>query len=383
MAGRIRSTSDSSKGVYNYVYAGTNYGTYNDTGKIQSSTCIDVTGSPNVDHPLTITTLSSNDFLPLGGVVADGPYMGTGFASPYYGPFDIYATGHLPFDLGDPSADLTRAIARTNPSRPGVTPLTLIQDLVEIPKQLKDVGKLIKNIKHKNLLTAKETANQYLGLKFGWLPLIKDVQDLFSFQQQVHQRIGELNRLYSDTGLHRSIRLGSTGNSSSQKGLVLSSNLGVQAYTDLDRSTKVTRWASVRWKPTTVPKFNPSDKDRIMQARELVSGLTTEGLLNGLWEVIPWTWVIDWFTDVHGFAMTWSNTVPATPYSACVMQHAKTTSTFVTTPIPGSAAVGGNGQWAYETKERFVGGASVNAFLPFIGADRLSIIGSLFVQRFK
>jgi hypothetical protein len=261
-----------------------------------------------------------------------------------------------------------------------VTPLTLIQDLVEIPKQLRDVGKLISN--PKSLLSAREIANQNLAIRFGWIPLVKDVQDLFNLQSSIHQRVGELNRLYSETGLHRRIKLGSSSAEKKQNNVVVSSFTGVSGSATIRQFTRGERWASVRWKPTAVPPHNPSDADRIRQARKLVSGMTIEGLLNGLWEVIPWTWVIDWFTDVHGYAMTWSNTVPAVPYSACVMQHTSTV-TDIATNNNGSALTGGSGTIIYETKERFIGGASVNAFLPFIGMDRLSILSSLFIQRFK
>lgn len=383
MASRTRTRSGNAAGVYQFEVNGVPSGApATDTSVIMLEQCIDVTGTPNTDHPLTITKFDTSALAPFGGIVGSGTFRGSGYYGPWYaGPHTTAARGHLPLDFPSTGADITKAIARTNPSRPGVTPLTLIQDLVEIPKQLKDVGKLIKN--PKSLLSAREIANQNLAIRFGWLPLVKDVQDLLNLQSSIHQRVGELNRLYSETGLHRRIHLGKAGAEKKQSNVTISSFTGVSCVADIKQFTQGERWASVRWKPTSVPKHNPSDSERIRQARKLVSGMTIEGLLNGLWEVIPWTWIVDWFTDIHGYAMTWSNTVPALPYSACVMQHTKTkTDVDAHTPV-GSACTGGGGTIIYETKERFVGGASVNAFLPFIGEDRLSILSSLFVQRFK
>jgi len=86
-------------------------------------------------------------------------------------------------------------LSRTNPSRPVVVPFTLVQDLVEIPRMLKDVGRLIKT--PRKALNPVDQANQFLGAKFGWLPLIDDAHKLLHLQQYIHARVGELKRLYS------------------------------------------------------------------------------------------------------------------------------------------------------------------------------------------
>lgn len=382
MGGRTRTRSAPSTGIYRFKVNGVQSGSdaTDFSSLIFEDKCIDVTGTPNADHVLSISHFDTSGWDPISGIVGSGAFAGSGYYSPWYAPSNTEGKSHLTLDFGSTGADITKAIARTNPSRPGVTPLTLVQDLVELPKMLKDVGKLIKA--PKRLLSSREIANQNLAIRFGWLPLIKDIQDLLNLQQSIHQRADELNRLYSETGLHRRISLGKASNSSQKKNFSISSFSGVSLNANISKETKAERWASVRWKPTSAPPFNPSDHGRIQQARKLVSGMTVEGMMNGLWEVIPWTWIVDWFTDVHGYAMAHSNTVPATPYSCCVMQHTKTKTIF--DPIStGSAAAGGGGTVIYETKERFIGGASVNAFLPFIGEDRLSILGSLFIQRFK
>jgi hypothetical protein len=44
---------------------------------------------------------------------------------------------------------------------------------------------------------------------------------------------------------------------------------------------------------------------------------------------------------------------------------------------------GGDGYATCISKERYVGSGSLDVHLPFIGKDRLAILGALFVQRFK
>jgi hypothetical protein len=284
--------------------------------------CADIQGNPKNDNSLTIQHLDVSDYHPWSGSLSQPPYSYS-YVGGYYGGVPSLCSQHASgLPVPNTSALLTKAIALTNPSRPGVTPLTLLQDIVEMPKQLKDVGKLIKT--PKRLLSLREIANQNLAIRFGWLPLIQDVKDLLSFQDHVHQRAGELNRLYSSSGLHRRIRLGHNACDQERNVVLASSNSGLQGDTRITSISRQEIWATVRWYPTSAPPFDPSDAGRIKAARKLVSGMTVEGLLNGLWEVIPWTWIVDWFTDIHGYAMGASNTIPALPKSACLMVDTKT-----------------------------------------------------------
>jgi hypothetical protein len=77
-----------------------------------------------------------------------------------------------------------------------------------------------------------------------------------------------------------------------------------------------------------------------------------------------------------------SNTVPASFTSACIMTETKTTQTF--TPVqtvPG--VVGGSGYLSRITKSRYTAGALLDIHVPFLSDTQLSILGALFVQRFK
>lgn len=381
VSARDRTYTIPSGGVHDVYANGSLFSHTLDTTAILRSRCQDIQGAANLDHNLTITRTDLTGLVPLGGTVPTGSFAGTNYSGGWYAGFEVLAGAHLPVDLSsNVSAELTRAITRTNPSRPGVTPLTLLQDLIDIPRMLKDVGRLA--TAPRSFLSSKELANRNLAVQFGWLPLIQDVKSLIDFQSTLHRRTEELNRLYSGTGLHRRIRLGSAGASDSASHNV-GTGQGLAGTTLQKRFTRAERWASVRWKPTIAPPYYPKDADRIEQARKVASGFTVEGLFDGAWDLLPWSFVVDWFTNIHGFALAHSDTIPALPYSACLMTHTSTVSDFVTTPSPGNFLIGGNGSAVYETKERFVGSASINAFLPLFGLDRLSIIGSLFIQKFK
>jgi len=276
---------------------------------------------------------------------------------------------------------MTDLLTRTNPSRPDLNPLLLLQDIVDIPAQLKDVGRLIKTPK-KDLLTPKEVANQYLGASFGWLPLFKDVQDLFELQSHIHKRIMELQKLYSGKGLRRRLHLGEWHTESSNRVLFGGTN-SCSFFGRESINSQTVRWGTVRWKPSVIySRSQPSDAEIINQAKRASIGLSVEGVLQGAWELIPWTWVLDWFTNVGHFALQYSNTVPASPTEACIMTQSIASYRWDNPVLPLGLS-GGYGDATYTSLDRYVGSGTISASLPFIGWERLSILSALFVQRFQ
>jgi hypothetical protein len=295
-------------------------------------------------------------------------------------------TGGLPTHISIPEVpsegvSMTALLARSNPSRPEVTPFTLIQDLVEIPKMLQGVGKLIKA---RNLrdLSPKELANHYLSAKFGWIPLSQDLKDVLDLQTHVLKRTDELNRLLNESsGLKRSLKLGNWNAESVQKNVSVSSDIALQCDVTRSRYTHIERWGTVRWKPYVVPTHRVTDVELNQMARRICSGMTTQATMEGLWDVIPWTWMINWFTNVRDFATQFSNAVPSYSQDACVMTRTYTTEINIVSNMS-AGYTGGGGARISERKERYVGSATLEAHLPFISVDRLKVLGALAVQRF-
>lgn len=290
-----------------------------------------------------------------------------------------YLPSHLPTNTMSDGEAAAAAVSRTNPSRPVVSPLGWAQNLKDLPGMLKDVGKLIRS--PKRLLSPKEIANQHLGALFGWLPLFDDVKKLIEFGSYVNKRSDEIRRLYSASGLKRRISLGNDNKHEQHTYPTLSGGPSVDVDTAI--TTNETLWATVRWKPDMVPGFHsPSDSERLALARRVASGMTVEGAIQGAWDLIPWSWMVDWFANVGDYITMSSNTIPASPVSVCVMRKKETTVTFKPLSKP-VWLQGGGGRTLYVTKNRYVGGAALEASLPYLDGRRLSVLGSLFVQRFS
>lgn len=346
------------------------------------STCTDFHGRPVINGTFDSTQRLS--CLRLHGdaeaYFAAGKYW-TGFRYDQY-PISMVTGGCDTANLDGPSGWYADTIARSNPSRPVFTPATLIQDLVELPAMVRDVGRLL--MRPKRLLSAKELANQHLAIRFGWVPLVKDIKELLKLQEHVLKRHVMLKRLYARGGLRRRITFADdhqTGQTSTRV------TIQTGSYFDFDIDVKVDRkvWATIRWQPTTLPPEGPSDAALHRLASNIVLGLTPEGLMQGAWEVIPWTWMIDWFTNVGSFMLLNSNTVPAQHSSACLMSEVlQTNMGGDISPVNCRTAIGWVGASVYTRKVRTLSGNVVLGFnMPYIDMSRLSVLGSLFVQRFK
>lgn len=351
-------------------------------GIAYKSVCTDYHGRPVTVSSLSIDEIDLEFNEPVnGGVGIPGGLVYTK-ATNYIPSFHRgYVPLHLALpDMPSEASQMTTLLARTSPSRPDYVPLTLLQDLYDIPRQLKDVGRLITTKKSK-LLTPREVGNQYLGFQFGWKPLFQDVKDLLDLQGHIHKRTGELQRLYESGGLKRRIHLGRWSAASDQI-ITTESQSWLTIQSRFSKFTSANRWGTVRWLPLDVPNHRPSDAEIIRKAKEVVLGLSLEATLKGAWDLIPWTWIIDWFTNISEFALQYSNSVPAVSSEACVMTQTDTMYQIVPVSIT-TGYKGGSGFHTRVAKQRYVGSGSLDVHLPFIGADRLSILSALFVQRFR
>jgi hypothetical protein len=381
---RHRSFGNSSGGGYfaNGVLQAN--GSVHDLG---GSDCTDVVGNPHGQNPFSLSKWHWQV----------RPLNGKGFGYPFntfyeYRDFDrgiIPETdyGHLPINI--PPLDYSGVLARTNPSRMDDSPLELIQDIADLPRQLKDVGKILQmanEIKKgrrylSNLTNLRTAAQQNLAVQFGWLPFIQDVRKLFDFQAATHRRAAELHKLFSNQGLRRRISLGSSHAEASGLSQYSSATYaGIITY-NASKTTSSKTWATVRWTPTQLPPLYPDTLEQLKLARKLVAGFSLEGLASGAWNVLPWTWMIDWFSNVGSFIAAGSNTVPASSGAVCIMTTVETQVTWSRLDALTKEIEGWDGSVIYVSKSRDVGGLSLEATLPFLGAKRLSILGSLAIQR--
>jgi len=283
--------------------------------------------------------------------------------------------------LPDDNAGVTKLLAGTSPSRPVVALPEFIAELKDLPRMVKQAGDAIRWYRNANsdkgapAPTDKDLANANLAYQFGWAPLISDVWKLLTFADAFQKKAAEMEKLYSKGGLRRTIRLGE--NTWEIKGTnVHLHSAGVNIYGNLLGSSTGTLWGSVRWSPIAPPPGGkPSDRDVYAAALGLGPSLSM------LWELVPWSWLIDYFTNIGDYLMMHRNTVPATPTRICIMR--KWEWKYTVTEVPSTAYSWAGASYEGSHKMRTPKPALVYPAigLPFLGARQLSILGSLLILK--
>lgn len=342
-----------------------------------SDSCADYVGRPISDSAFT-SVQTVGGFLRITGKATGGAYSFHAFARPVTADFGVPSM--LPVDPGW----MLNLVAGTNPSRPVVTPPTLLQDLVELPKMLREAGRFLTN--PKAYVPPAGMANVFLGVKFGWAPLIDDIQKLLDVQSYVLKREKELHQLYSGRGLRRRLQFADSNSVEDKESPCASLPGGMVAYLRYSKHTNQRQWATIHWKPVVPGHYSPNDARLHSLARQVVLGLTIEGLAKGAWDVIPWTWLIGWFTNVGKYALANSNTVPAYHTGGCLMNYAS----YSIKPRDvryvgawGTQELVPSGDYTVTKRTRVASSSVVaSASLPYLDGSRLSVLGALFVQRF-
>lgn len=344
-----------------------------------TSTCTDKVGSPVTDGGFDSIQRKSALML-VGTTITRGNRKYTYETYPEYGQLTA------PVLLQPPSGWQLDLVAGTNPSRPVITLPEMAQNLIELPKLLRQTFAFLSNPKSR-LASSKNVANDYLALKFGWLPFIKDLQDLLDLQSHVIKRNKELSQLYSGKGLRRRLRFGDdTVVVDSPSTIAFETPAKIKFSGSV--TTKRESWGTARWHPTSPPLYHPDDEQYNQYVRRIILGATPEGFAKGAWAVIPWTWLLGWFTNVGKYTLAHSNTVPAT-FSHLHFMSKATVTRSMGGPIEqvniANSTLTYVGSLTLEYRTRLVGSGILlpGLSMPYLDIGRLSVLGALTVQRMK
>lgn len=116
-------------------------------------------------------------------------------------------------------------------------------------------------------------------------------------------------------------------------------------------------------------------------ARRAVLGLTIDA--STLWNAMPWSWLIDWYSNMGDFFEANRNIVPVQPGNVTIMSQTSTISN-VTPASSYPFLTGGTMNLEYISKDRDVfSGATLNAGLTMLDARQTSILAALGITRLR
>lgn len=307
-------------------------------------------------------------------------------------PSDPRSTFPL-FDEIDRSNLGWQLLAKTNISQPNFGlpsflaelpgTIRLASDISSLAAKFRDIPRLIKE-SGANLL--KNTANTHLAWRWGIRPLISDFWKMLNFMRDVEERERTLSLLLERKGsLRRRAGLGQGAEEVSNTTVFLHSTAAIiQANRVVNHTSSM--WGSVKWKLVGDSGIPDTFEERRLLAQRLTAGITSRGALQALWEITPWSWLLDWFGGFGTILAATDNTIPMTWSEVCVMRKTRSDSVFTIIPGPWQdwVTLSGSPIEIHERKERYLC-APILPFIPslqpLVSPKAWSILGSLAVLK--
>lgn len=148
----------------------------------------------------------------------------------------------------------------------------------------------------------RSLGNEYLNYKFGWQPFVRDLQDIYRTMKNIDRQMAQLVR-DNGRGVRRACSLGSSQDTTSSQatfGFPFGDVYGAPPVYGSGRTEKsiTTTTTSESWYVAQYSYFIPDTSSWQWNARAraaLFGVLPTPELL---WEVLPWSWLVDWFSNV-------------------------------------------------------------------------------------
>lgn len=198
-----------------------------------------------------------------------------------------------------------RALSVTNPSRPAIDLPISILELKDLPDLVRDFGR--------GLL--RRFADGNLRYQFAVKPMLSDLNKLLNFTDSVDKQ----QQILEGFGRGAVIRKATIFRGSAQTrpdtiSVAHSSPSEFQfSVRNTMNTTSVHRWGYVLWTPN-VPKFNKILGDKAFArrlARDIALGLTVDA--STAWELMPWSWLVDWFSNMGDWIASNRSMIPVTP----------------------------------------------------------------------
>lgn len=282
-------------------------------------------------------------------------------------------------------AFVTRAYADTNPSAADFDAPVFIAELRDVPSLLRNAAQKL----------SKAGASEYLKYEYGWKPLISDVRKLVGVMSKLEKRLQTLRRLRDKHVIKRTYAPPDSIEAAIITDFV-SDIPAPNAYwvaPRIEARIETQRWAKTTWIADPVEGLPPTDAELMRTAQRAAFGGTIDG--STLWELMPWSWLIDWNVNMSDFLQSQRNVVGASPGPSCLMKQ--TRFQVSASPVWNNASVpdlhsysvfGYPGSYMGTAKERILGiepEAVTTGEITLIGDDfrKQSILGSLGLQRLR
>jgi hypothetical protein len=195
-----------------------------------------------------------------------------------------------------------------------------IFELKDFPRMLRDMGRVLsKGIK------PSDAAGGYIAYSFGWAPLISDLKKLVDFSAHIDQRIRSFRKLEVKAKQGGSLGTVQTRSSEILREVMIPSYWVTKPIYKgkIVCNEERRHWYTARAELLTALPSNAED-ERLLAAKAAF-GLNLSAA--SLWEATPWSWLIDYLSNVGDYLDASRGFIPWKCTSICLMTHSKQTIT--------------------------------------------------------
>jgi hypothetical protein len=339
------------------------------SGPRWNETCLDSTQPPPYTTDQTFYLVRKM----AGGAKLNGFYpLFLGYGNTYSNYSVTNRTGYqycpAPSGQIDPTYWVTKALANMNPSRPTVDLPLFLFEFKDFPRMLRDLGRILKRD-----LNPATVPNGYLAYQFGWAPLVSDVMKLLNLQQSIEERKRYLKRLERGARVKRTLFSGELSRTREIDGYTLA---GVTADVDITEHLKVWFSANAKLKIS----LESADLNNDSTIRKILLGAQPSG--STLWNMVPWSWLIDYFINVGDTIEAQRGWLPFSVTRMCVMYHSIKQSNLSRLRVDDGLSFTDSGMIT-ESKQRSVHAnpTPALAYDPFLSGSQVGILTSLVMAR--
>lgn len=212
-----------------------------------------------------------------------------------------------PDSFGDISAYGPTAWKKYLPGRPQAQVATFLGELRDLPRMLHDTANFFRNLTR----GGGNPGNNYLAVQFGWIPFLKDIREMIKLSQDIERQLEMLRKHNGQWMLRKGGVMQDTNVLDEWEGgwaFQPAPPSNMLEFSDCTHQGKLTYgrkvWFSGRFRYYIPLRELNSVAWRGKTIRALFGANVTPEVV---WELIPWSWLIDYFTNAGDIFANLSN----------------------------------------------------------------------------